>query len=68
MEGIRLPLDRHELRILFKLVTAEMDRAVVKVAEGKRSGDGEALDKAEDDYAALKFLWTKLVLEINKEA
>lgn len=68
MEGIRLPLDRHELRILFKLVTAEMDRAVVKVSEGKRNGDGEALDKAEDDYAALKFLWTKLVLEINKEA
>ena len=68
MEGIRLPLDRHELRILFKLVTAEMDRAVVKVSESKRNGDREALDKAEDDYAALKFLWTKLVLEINKEA
>lgn len=68
MEGIRLPLDRHELRILFKLVTAEMDRAVVKVSESKRNGDREALDKAEDDYAVLKFLWTKLVLEINKEA
>lgn len=68
MEGIRLPLDRHELRILFKLVTAEMDRAVVKISESKRNGDREALDKAEDDYAVLKFLWTKLVLEINKEA
>lgn len=68
MEGIRLPLDRHELRILFKLVTAEMDRAAVKLSESKRSGNGEALDKSEDDYAVLKFLWTKLVLEINREA
>lgn len=68
MEGIRLSLDRHELGILFNLVVAEMDRALVEVSESKRSGDMEALDKAEDDYAVLKFLWTKLVLEINKEA
>ncbi|HBF7594772.1 TPA: hypothetical protein KOX39_003387 [Clostridioides difficile] len=68
MREIKLPLDSYELKILFRLTTAEMDKAVVNISKHRRDGDREALDKAKDDYAVLKFLWTKLAIEINREA